>query len=348
MGEVFLDAFLDTLKVLPFLLIMNFLIEILEYRSKGLKAGGILKGGVAPLIGTAVGVVPQCGFSVVATELYGKRKIALGTLLAVYIATSDEALPIMLSSYAGIVRLWPILVIKICFALIVGYAVFGAGKLYARRNAAKVGSECAATSAEDKEQAVNFETHEPHEHGHEHHEHEHDVGEVEMHVHGCHSHALNADLPPLDDNATKKQKAMRVWSLYLKHPLLHTATVIFFIFVVNLFFGITVYYVGTERIAKFIGSTGYLQPVLAAAVGLIPNCASSVVITELYVVGGLSIGGAVAGLCVGAGLGYAVLVKQNKPLKNTVLIILLMYVVSVVLGMAVNAIPKWIFGVSTV
>ena len=83
MGEVFFDAFLDTLKVLPFLLIMNFIIELLEYRSSGLKANKILKGGFAPLIGTAVGVVPQCGFSVVATELYGKRKIALGTLLAV-------------------------------------------------------------------------------------------------------------------------------------------------------------------------------------------------------------------------------------------------------------------------
>ena len=87
MGEVFLDAFLDTLKVLPFLLIMNFLIELLEYKSDGLNARRILKGGLAPLIGTGVGVVPQCGFSVVATELYAKRKIALGTLLAVYIAT---------------------------------------------------------------------------------------------------------------------------------------------------------------------------------------------------------------------------------------------------------------------
>ena len=128
MGDVFLDAFLDTLKILPFLLVMNFVIELLEYTSKGLKADRILKGGGAPLIGTLAGVVPQCGFSVVATELYGKRRIALGTLLAVYIATSDEALPIMLSSLEGLTKILPLLIIKICFAFAVGYSTFGIEK----------------------------------------------------------------------------------------------------------------------------------------------------------------------------------------------------------------------------
>ena len=125
MWEVILDALIDTLKVLPILLIMNLLIELLEHRSGGLKANKLLKGGVAPLIGTAVGVLPQCGFSVVATELYSKRRIALGTLLAVYLVTSDEALPIMLSSYDGVIKVLPLLLIKICFALVVGYVTVG-------------------------------------------------------------------------------------------------------------------------------------------------------------------------------------------------------------------------------
>ena len=133
MGEVFLDAFLDTLKVLPFLLIMNFLIELLEYKSNGLKMQKALNGGLAPLIGGCVGIVPQCGFSVVATELYSKRKIALGTLLAVYIATSDEALPIMLSSYAGVTKVLPVIIIKLMFALVVGYIAFAVQKLLGRR-----------------------------------------------------------------------------------------------------------------------------------------------------------------------------------------------------------------------
>ena len=320
MGEVFLDAFLDTLTVLPFLLIMNLLIEILENKSN-LRVQKALNGGLAPLVGTAVGIVPQCGFSVVATELYSKRKIALGTLLAVYIATSDEALPIMLSSYAGITKVLPVIIIKLVFALAVGYIAFAVQTIMQKRSTAEL---TAATTSEHVHDEV-------HEHDHDH---EHD----EVHVHGCHHHELGGENEFDAQNATKKQKAKHIFDLYIKHPLLHTATVVFFIFVVNVVFGIAVYYMGTERIAEFIGSTGYWQPVIAGAVGLIPNCAASVVITELYVVGGLSLGGAVAGLCVGAGLGYAVLAKQNKSVKSTVLIIATMYVLSVALGIVINAV----------
>lgn len=331
MGEVFLDAFLDTLWVLPFLLVMNFLIELLEYKSGGLKLQKSLNGGLAPLVGTAVGIVPQCGFSVVATELYSKRKIALGTLLAVYIATSDEALPIMLSSYAGVTKILPIIIIKIAFALVVGYSAFAVQKLMQKRSSPV---EQAATETAEHDHSINQEHDNEHEHVHEH-EHEHDGEHV--HIHGCHRHALDGADELDGENTTKAQKAKRIFNLYIKHPLLHTATVIFFIFVVNVAFGIAVYYVGENRIAEFIGSTGYFQPVLAGLVGLIPNCAASVVITELYVVGGLSLGGAVAGLSVGAGIGYAVLVKQNKSIKNTVVIIAIMYVASVALGVVINA-----------
>lgn len=344
MGEVFLDAFLDTLKILPFLLIMNFLIEFVEYRSKGLKADRLLKGGFAPLLGTAVGIVPQCGFSVVATELYGKRKIALGTLLAVYLATSDEALPIMLSSYEGLVKLFPVLLIKVCFSLAVGYAAFGIEKAVARGKAKTAADAHATEHCRDAAQHCgDAETHchDAEEHCHSEEEHCRDGEEIgdadgtSVRLHGCHHHDLTENAPP--ENATKKQKAAWVWRTFLMHPLLHTATVILFIFIVNALFGVAVYYIGEERIAAFIGSTGYLQPVLASLVGLIPNCAASVVITELYVVGGLNLGGTVAGLCVSAGIGYAVLVKQNRPVKNTVFIILLVYALSVALGVCVTA-----------
>ncbi len=349
MGDVILDAFIDTLKVLPFLLVMNFLIEFIEYRSKGLKADKILLGGAAPLLGTAVGVVPQCGFSVVATELYSKKKIALGTLLAVYIATSDEALPIMLSSYDGLIRLWPVLAVKIGFALVVGYAVFGLGKLYGIKKRSAVGCsigdvhEGLAHEHENAKDGANIQN--DHEHGDRdfkqagdldsHGEHEHgDDGETQVHIHGCHHHSF--DERGLDENATKKQKAAWVWNVFLKHPLIHTGTVILFIFAVNVAFGIAVFYIGEERIAEFMNANRYLQPVFAGLVGLIPNCAGSVVITELYIVDGLSLGGAVAGLCVSAGIGYAVLIKQNRPVHGTVLVIALMYVLSVALGLIIT------------
>lgn len=342
MGDVLLDAFLDTLIILPFLLVMNFVIELVEYRSKGLKANRILKGGIAPLIGTAVGTLPQCGFSVVATELYGKRKIALGTLLGVYIATSDEALPIMLSSVDGLKKVLPVLIIKIVFSLVVGYSVFGIEKLIdraKRENSQGIAESAAPDGSDDRD----------HEHDRDHdreaecdghdrdHEHEHDDDEP-ICAHGCHHHALAETEDPLGENATKKQKAARMWHVYFEHPLVHTATVMLYILIVNIAFGIIVFYIGEDRLAAFMNSTGYLQPVLAGLIGLIPNCAASVVITELYVIGGLSLGGAVAGLCVSAGIGYAVLAKQNRPIKNTVLVMALMYVLSVALGVAVNGI----------
>lgn len=166
MSDVFLDAFLDTLKILPFLLVMNFVIELLEYTSKGLKADRILKGGGAPLIGTLAGVVPQCGFSVVATELYGKRRIALGTLLAVYIATSDEALPIMLSSLDGLTKILPLLIIKICFAFAVGYSTFGIEKAVAAVKRKKAAANADASHVEtDKAAPVNADDEHSHEHG---------------------------------------------------------------------------------------------------------------------------------------------------------------------------------------
>ncbi len=342
MGDVFLDAFLDALKILPFLLVMNFLIEFVEYGTKGLKANKILTGGVAPLLGTAVGVVPQCGFSVVATELYGKRKIALGTLLAVYIATSDEAIPIMLSSYAGLTKILPVLIIKICFSLIVGYSVFGIEKLIAlsKKNKAEVLPEHVEHIVQDgHDEHEHCEAHsEEHSHGSEHcaEEHEHD-DDVKVHIHGCHHHSLEQSDGEKGE-LTKKQKAARVFNVYFKHPLIHTGTVILFIFTVNVVFGIAVYYVGEDRLADFVSSTGYFQPLFSALVGLIPNCAASVVITELYVVGGLNLGGAVAGLCVSAGIGYAVLAKQNRPIKNTLFIIALMYVLSVTLGICITAV----------
>lgn len=332
MGEVFLDALIDTLIILPFLLAMNMLIEFVEYKTSG-KTGKALKGGFAPLIGAAVGIVPQCGFSVVATELFSKKKIAFGTLFAVYIATSDEALPIMLSNPQGISKVLPVLIIKVCFALAVGYATFGIEKILERKNAKKT-LVAAETDSEKGEKGEKTEVSESGACAHTETEHDETAHDEIVHAHGCHSHAMEEK--PIGVSETKKQRAGRIWRVYFKHPIFHTLEVIAYIFAVNVIFGLIVYYVGEDKLAEFMSSTGYLQPVLAALVGLVPNCAGSVVITELYVVGGLNLGGAVAGLSVGAGIAYAVLVKQCKP-RDTAIVMATMFVLSVALGICVTA-----------
>ena len=224
--------------------------------------------------------------------------------------------------------------IKVCFALVVGYVAFAVEKLAAVVKAKKreqSGDACASEHADAREHEHGREREHADAHGHD------AASDGCAHIRGCHRHSIEGEQTAVGENATRRQKAARVFREYIEHPLVHTATVILFIFVVNVVFGVLVYYVGEQRIADFIKSTGYLQPLVAALVGLIPNCAASVVITELYVVGGLNLGGAVAGLCMGAGIGYAVLVKQNRPIKNTVAVIIIMYALSALLGVCVTA-----------
>ena len=125
MGEVLLDALLDSLKILPFLFLVYVLIEILETKTSAkLKSGRALRGGFAPLLGAGIGLVPQCGFSVMATNLFAKGYLSVGTLLAVYISTSDEAIPILLANPAGWSKLWPLLLAKFAAAVAVGYGAY--------------------------------------------------------------------------------------------------------------------------------------------------------------------------------------------------------------------------------
>jgi len=122
--EVLLDALKDTLTILPLLFLVYVLIEVIENKSaKNLGDYRFLNNKYSPIIASLVGVVPQCGFSVVATDLYSKKHISMGTLLAVYLATSDEAIPIMLSTPSAIPSLLPLLGIKIVYSILVGYAI---------------------------------------------------------------------------------------------------------------------------------------------------------------------------------------------------------------------------------
>lgn len=313
MGQMFLDALKDSLIVLAVLVPINVLIAVLEPRL----AGRIkLKGKLAPLVGVTVGLFPQCGFSVVATDLYKKRHITVGTLLGVYLATSDEALPIFLASGEKALHILPVLALKFTIGLIVGYA---ADALYARsrREVELHHAEC---------------DHEPTVHlgccGHAIEEEDHDDG---------HDHS-HCDTPCGDELEAKRKARKDNLRHYLLHPLAHSLKIFLYILIINIVFGIIVYYVGEDRLMGFLTSNKYVAPLFSVIVGAIPNCASSVVISDLYLMGGLGFGATVGGLLMNAGLGFAVLFRDRKNVKENFAILGIMFAVSLVFGYALSAI----------
>lgn len=324
MWETLLDALIDTLKLAPIIVATYILIELVEskFATRVTKSRALFSH-AAPALGAAVGIVPQCGFSVVSANLYSARKISLGTLLAVFIATSDEAVPVLLADYTNAYKLLPLLAVKFVLALVVGYAVhflcphgFKSGKT------AAPATETPAVSADKPSETAEIpaETHDHDEHEHtDRDEHDRDDNAV----HGCHGH-----------NVTGKSSVKEL----ILHPLLHSLTVLGFILAVNAVLGLIIYFVGEDRLTEFLGKTEILQPFVATLIGLIPNCAASVVITKLYAMGGLTLGSAVAGLSAGAGIGYAVLFKENKNLKENLLIVAFMYVVCVGAGLLTDLI----------
>ncbi len=320
MLEVLVDALIDTLKLIPLLLIANVLIEVLEHAVVGrIRAEKALKGGFAPLIGAGVGLLPQCGFSVVAANMYSSRHIGMGTLLAVFVATSDEAVPILLSSPSSALRLLPLLAVKLAGALVIGYVV---SLVLSRRDKKNI----VEVAEGENFHAVGC-------HGHA------LVGETHEHE-GEHSHGDDCDGEDGEEDKLARKKADRKKLLdrFLWHPLLHTLTVSLYILAVNILLGVVIYFITEQRLAAFMSGVRFLQPLVAAIVGLIPNCASSVAIAELYGVGTLSLGGAVAGLSVNAGLGLAVLFKENKRMKENFVILALLFAFGVALGTVTEAV----------
>jgi len=323
-GEVFLDALLDSLKALPILLAAYFLIEFVEYKwALKLQNNRFLRGKASPVLAALVGSVPQCGFSVVAADLFAQGIIPIGALLSVFIATSDEALPLLLVHPQSWLSIVILVATKIVIAIVVGY---GANLLYRvmtrRSNKTKVAPLSVVTStvnaeahAHDEQVEQGEEHAHDHEHEHEHeHAHEHEAATVVQHDGCCHHH--------VDDKRFN-------W----RHPLLHSLKIWAFIFAVSLLFGlVTDVWVGEDRLADFLSSSFWLQPLLAVLVGLVPNCAASVVLTELYLVGGLRFGALLGGLCVNAGLGLIFLLRQKRMWREKLFVVTCLIVVSLLVG----------------
>ena len=276
--EIIADALLDSLKVFPFLFLMYVLIEFLENSTNITKNKNILRGRLAPLLGAATGIIPQCGFSVMAAKLYDKKIIRTGTVLAVFLATSDEALIILLSEGTKAFAVMPVIAIKFVVAVAVGYLLNGLYRYESlselSENEAIRGNAC----------------------GHDHEE----------------------------DSKVRR---------YLLHPLVHSVQIFAYILVVNLAFGFAMHFAEVP-ITNFLEQGLWFQPLIAGLVGLIPNCASSVLVTQSYVLGAISFGGMMAGLCANAGLGFVILFKNIREWKRNLLLVAVLYAVSVGVGYA--------------
>lgn len=283
MWEVILEALLDTLKLVPFLFLAYMLIEFIEKFTAN-KIERFITSKWSVVIGSALGLVPQCGFSVVATDLFSKKMLTMGTLVAIYIATSDEAIPIMIAHPDKIATLLPLLVIKFVFALTLGFII---DLIYSKQKLEKLKNE---EVQDDK---------------------------IDEHHTGCCHHEIK------EESNLKK---------YFLHPLLHTLKISAYILIVNLIFNIIIFYVTETALIKFLSNAAAFTPLLSAIVGIIPNCASSVIITELFISGGLTFAGLVTGLCVNSGIAMILLLRKNRPVKQSLLIIAIILISSILLG----------------
>lgn len=269
-----LDALLDTLKLIPFLFLTYLAMEYLEHRT-GEKTQTLIKkaGRFGPVIGGVLGVVPQCGFSAAASNLYAGRVITLGTLMAIYLSTSDEMLPILISEleHTSVGTILTILLAKALIGILAGLLI----DLLLRRK------------------------------GREEHQHIHDICEHE------HCHCEES---------------------ILKSALSHTLQIALFILVIGLTLNLLLYFAGEDLLANLILNHPVAGPLLASLVGLIPNCAGSVVITKLYLEEVIGVGAMLAGLLTGSGVGLLILFRVNHHKKENLQVLGLLYAIGALAG----------------
>jgi len=281
MIEILQDTLVDSIKLLPFLFITYLIMEYIEHKTSEKSKQAVKKSGkFGPLIGSILGIFPQCGFSVSATNLYSARVITLGTLISVYLSTSDEMLPIFISEAVPISIILKILATKLVIGMIAGFIIDFVLRIIKKQN-------------QENEKIV-------------------DICEKEH----CHC----------------DEKGI------LKSAIKHTINIFIFIVIITLVINVLIYFVGEDLIAKFFETNTILGPIIAGLIGLIPNCASSVILTGLYIENVISAATMISGLLVGAGVGLAVLFKTNKGIKENIKIIGVLYLIGVLSGIAIQII----------
>ena len=273
--DAVMDTTFDCLKMLPFLFVAFILIEALEHYSSDFTAKALAKVGKAgPVVGAVAGCVPQCGFSVMAANLYASGIISVGTLLSVFIATSDEAVLIIMSNPERIRQVGVLLAAKVIIAVTAGYII----DIFFRNQIATVkesGNLCKDCGCDEE-----------------------DAG---------------------------------IW----KPAWHHTIRIFIYLFIFTGILNLCIEIFGIEQLSKFLLGNTIFQPVIAAIIGLIPNCAASVILTQLYLNGAISFASVIAGLCTGAGVGLVVLFKMNRNRRENLKIVGVLFLVAVAAGMII-------------
>ena len=274
MVDIILDTLIDGIKLLPFLFIVFFVLEYIEHKVSKKNKQIIEKSGkYGPFIGAILGMFPQCGFSVAATNLFSARVITFGTLIAVYLSTSDEMLPILLSNGLPITFILKIMLIKVIIGMTAGFIID-----YLLKNKISLKSI-------------------------------HDICEEE---HCDCKHSL------------------------IKSTIKHTLNIFSFIIITSFILNTLIFLIGEDNLGKLLLKGNIFAPLLASLIGLIPNCASSILLSELYLSSTISFGSMMAGLLTGSGVALLVLFKTNKNVKENIFILGSIYFIGSIVGLIIN------------
>lgn len=269
-------SLLDTLKLIPFLLLTYLLMEYLEHKMSSKAAAVVNRAGkLGPVLGGVLGIVPQCGFSAAMSNLYAGGLITRGTILAVFLSTSDEMLPILISENVPVTLIGKILAVKVVAAVIAGMLI---DLLFKAKRDTDIHELCESENCHCE--------------------------------HGIFLSALK-----------------------------HTAQITVFILIVNVALTAVIEFIGEDSLVGFIMNKPVIGELLSGLIGLIPNCASSVAITELYLQGGMSTGAMLSGLMTGSGIGLLVLFRMNKDIKDSLKVLVLLYISGVILGFSAGLLP---------
>lgn len=272
MLEVIQDTLLDTIKLLPFLFVAFLIIEFIEHKLSNKQENIISKSGkLGPIVGALLGAVPQCGFSVLATNLYVTRIISLGSLISIYLSTSDELIPLMISHNAPLTKILSIVSIKVVIGIISGFLI----DLFIRKT-------------------------------------------------------TKSDFVLCEDEDCDCDHSI------IKSSLIHTLKIAFFILIITFLINILFNFVDLSFLESALKNNKILTPFIASLIGLIPNCASSVMISELYLNNLISLGTTLSGLLTGSGVAIMVLVRKNKNISENLFIIGLIYIIGVIWGLLFN------------
>lgn len=281
MLEIINDTLVDAIKLLPFLFVAYLIMEYVEHKTSNKTRKIIQKSGkFGPILGGCLGVFPQCGFSALAANLYAGRVITLGTLIAIFLSTSDEMLPVLISETAPIEIILQVLLMKLIIGIIGGILVDFIINLYRK-----------SKKSEQKERIVAICEHE-------------------------HCHCEDGNI--------------------LKSAIKHTINIFLFILLITFIINVIVEYIGKENISNVVLNIPVIGSLISGLVGLIPNCASSIILTELYLEQVISMGSMIGGLLVGSGIGILVLYRANKDLKENLKITGILYIIGIISGLIID------------